>query len=557
MTFRAQIIALAAVPLLLLLLVVLLGIGNANRTASALSDVVNRQLALFSKTSEIAATQAEQAIWLQRGVAGAQLDDFDAAPTAADNIKRLGQANGELFTLAEGLVAADQESSFAEISDRYTQFEQGSLEFLELIQIGGAGLINSEGRLQEANQLVADTRAALSEFNIELKQQTESLADQVTSQSAKASRYMTLTGVLALVFGALAALMFGRNMYRQLGADPSALLSMSNQLADGRLDAVDATQQTGAFGAIAATVDRLRNVVGGIKRGASQVSAASTQVMAGNTDLSSRTQEQASSLEEIAASMEEMTGTVTQNADNAQQAEKLSRQAREQASSGSEVVSQAVTAMDMINESSNRIAEILDLIEDIAFQTNLLALNAAVEAARAGENGRGFAVVAAEVRNLAGRSSAAAKDIKALIQESTGHVDHGTRLVNDSGAKLHEIVAAVKGVSDIVSEIASASLEQSDGIAQVNKAVMQMESMTQQNAALVEQAAAASQAMGEQAGELERMVAFFQLDEVVEPSAAAETEANEPTPNPVASVGAVDELPMAEPADDDGDWTRF
>jgi len=562
MTFRTQIVALAAIPLALLLIVVALGIGNANRTDAVLDDVVERQLPLSSITSAIATTQAEQAIWLQRGVTGSQLGDVDAVSRAIDTFAQLNDANDANFAAAEKLIKQGEMEEFYGITARYAEFKRGGKEFLELLEIGGTGLVNSEARLAEANRLVTTTGEALRGFNEEAQQDTGMLAREVGARSHSARQYMTLAGIAALVLGLLTTLVVGRNMENQLGADPSALLDLSNDLAHGRLNSISADSnqvKRGAFSAISDTVKRLREVVAGIKGGASQVSAASTQVMAGNTDLSSRTQEQASSLEEIAASMEEMTGTVTQNADNAQQAEKLARQAREQASTGSEVVSEAVTAMDMINDSSSRIAEILDLIEDIAFQTNLLALNAAVEAARAGENGRGFAVVAAEVRNLAGRSSAAAKDIKSLIQESTKHVDNGTRLVNNSGAKLHEIVSAVKGVSDIVSEIASASLEQSDGIAQVNKAVMQMESMTQQNAALVEQAAAASQSMGEQASELERMVAFFQLeDEAIsdEPTAEITTEAGEVE---TAAEELDEEIPTAEPIgeDDAGEWTRF
>ena len=251
-------------------------------------------------------------------------------------------------------------------------------------------------------------------------------------------------------------------------------------------------------------VKRVKIATGEVQSGAEEISK-------GNTNLSQRTEEQASSLEETASSMEEMTSTVKQTADNAGQANQLAMAARQQAEKGGAVVGSAVAAMGGINEASKKIADIIGVIDEIAFQTNLLALNAAVEAARAGEQGRGFAVVATEVRNLAGRSATAAKEIKALIQDSVAKVDEGSKLVDESGRTLDEIVMAVKKVTDIVAEIAAASREQSSGIEQVNKAVMQMDTTTQQNAALVEEAAAASQAIVEQAQALGAMIARYNV----------------------------------------------
>jgi methyl-accepting chemotaxis protein len=239
------------------------------------------------------------------------------------------------------------------------------------------------------------------------------------------------------------------------------------------------------------------------------VSNAAEEISQGNTNLSQRTEQQAASLEETAASMEQITGTVQQNTDNARRASDLALNARERAEEGGQIVGNAVGAMGEINRSSKQVADIIGVIDDIAFQTNLLALNAAVEAARAGEQGRGFAVVATEVRSLAQRSAAAAKEIKGLIQDSVGKTEEGTRLVNQSGKTLEEIVGAVRKVSDIVVEIASASEEQSSGIQQVNKAVTQLDEITQQNAALVEEATTASEAMKEQALSLKEHVDFF------------------------------------------------
>jgi len=264
---------------------------------------------------------------------------------------------------------------------------------------------------------------------------------------------------------------------------------------------------------INSTAETLADMVDQIMEGAETILVSADEISRGNADLSQRTEEQASSLEETASSMEEMTSTVRQNADNAREANQLASAAREQAEKGGEVVQKAVEAMGEINTSSKKIADIIGVIDEIAFQTNLLALNAAVEAARAGEQGKGFAVVAGEVRNLAQRSAGAAKEIKGLINDSVERVEEGSRLVDDSGKTLDEIVNAVKKVSDIIAEIAAAGMEQSAGIEEVNKAITQMDEMTQQNAALVEQATAASESMNEEAKSMNELMEFFNLDE--------------------------------------------
>ena len=260
-----------------------------------------------------------------------------------------------------------------------------------------------------------------------------------------------------------------------------------------------------------ATMKNLLNIVSQIRESSGSITSAASEIAQGNQDLSQRTEEQAASLEQTAASMEELTSTVKQNADNAKQADQLSVGAREQAEKGGEVVSKAIVAMSEINASSKKIADIIGVIDEIAFQTNLLALNAAVEAARAGEQGRGFAVVASEVRSLAQRSAGAAKEIKTLIKDSVEKVEEGSRLVDHSGTTLVEIVNSVKKVGDIIAEIAAASQEQSAGIEEVNKAVAQMDETTQQNAALVEQAAAASESVNDQGNGLIEILGFFNL----------------------------------------------
>jgi len=263
--------------------------------------------------------------------------------------------------------------------------------------------------------------------------------------------------------------------------------------------------------AINSLLESVSDIVSNVKHSAAEVLRGAEEISQGNANLSQRTEEQSSSLEETASSMEEMTSTVKQNADNAGQANQLATAARDQAEKGGSVVGNAVRAMADINDSSKKISDIISVIDEIAFQTNLLALNAAVEAARAGEQGRGFAVVATEVRSLAGRSATAAKEIKELIQDSVRKVEDGSLLVTQSGQTLEQIVLSVKKVSDIVAEIAAASREQSSGIEQVNKAVMQMDEMTQQNAALVEQATAASQSMAGQARDLTKMMERFEV----------------------------------------------
>jgi methyl-accepting chemotaxis protein len=280
---------------------------------------------------------------------------------------------------------------------------------------------------------------------------------------------------------------------------------------------ISLTGKSGALSELSVGVndllDAMSGLVGNVKAAADEVSRGADEISQGNTNLSQRTEEQASSLEETASAMEEMTSTVKQNAENAGQANQLALAAREQAEKGGSVVALAVKAMGEIHDSSKQIADIIGVIDEIAFQTNLLALNAAVEAARAGEQGRGFAVVASEVRNLAGRSATAAKEIKALIQDSVRKVDEGSSLVTQSGATLGQIVGAVKKVTDIVAEISAASQEQSVGIEQVNKAVMQLDELTQQNAALVEEASAASQSMAEQARGLKESMQGYQVSQ--------------------------------------------
>ncbi len=345
-------------------------------------------------------------------------------------------------------------------------------------------------------------------------------------------------------------------------------MDVVSSLAKGDLTA----EMTGAYegdyaqlrDSINQTMGTLRDMVGKIHEAAGTITTAAGQIASGNSSLNTRTQEQSSALEETAAGIEEMTATVKQNAGNANEANQLAAGARDVAERGGQVVQSAVTAMSAITESSTKVADIIGVIEQIAFQTNMLALNAAVEAARAGDQGRGFAVVAAEVRNLAQRSAGAAKEIKSLIQDSADKVSQGAKLVYQSGETLRDIVTSVKKVSDIIGEITTASAEQATGIDQINTAVVQMDRGTQENAALVEEASSAASAMTEQADNLVDLISFFRMAQADTGAAARKPAAKPvalparkpavalPAPRPVAV-----KRPTAKSASEDQDWKEF
>lgn len=324
--------------------------------------------------------------------------------------------------------------------------------------------------------------------------------------------------------------------------------ALVDAIADGHLDNDIEHSFKGEFGAMLTKLgvmqQRLAATVAEVRREAAAVNRGSNEIAKGNEELSSRTQQQAANLQQTAASMEQMTSTVKQNADNAAQADQLASGVRDQAQEGSKIIDGAVSAMQEINDATDRISEIIGMIDEITFQTNLLALNASVEAARAGEHGRGFAVVASEVRKLAGRSAEAANEIKELVTDSTDKVRRGSEQVSLSGETLNKIVAEVKRVSEIVAEISVANNEQSSGIDQVNLAVSQMDSTTQQNASLVEQSAAASRSLEEQAVALRQQVAFFHLADD-EQQALPQNEATEALPEPaVAGVDGYELMPL-------------
>jgi methyl-accepting chemotaxis protein len=331
------------------------------------------------------------------------------------------------------------------------------------------------------------------------------------------SLYKTVAILLSvIIILATLAVYINRSILRSIGGDPGHAAEIANRISDGDLTLQITTlpgDNLSLLYAFKRMRDSLTETIANIKSAADTIATASSEIASGNLDLSGRTEQQAGSIEETASAMEQLTSTVKQNADNARQANQLAVSASEVAINGGNVVGQVVDTMGSINESSRKIVDIISVIDGIAFQTNILALNAAVEAARAGEQGRGFAVVASEVRSLAQRSSAAAKEIKILIDDSVSKVDVGSKLVQQAGITMEEVVASVKRVTDIVGEISSASQEQSAGISEVGQAITQMDESTQQNAALVEQAAATAQSLQDQAATLANLVGRFKLDQ--------------------------------------------
>ena len=373
--------------------------------------------------------------------------------------------------------------------------------------------------IPEANRIVVEKIRPLYEpVNTGIVALMKLQLDQAKAEyDAAMHRYeaIRIVSIGAILVGVLFAVAFGLTLVRGISRSLGQAMDAANAVAQGdlthaiRVDGQDEVAQL--LKALAAMQLDLANVVSNVRSGSLGVATASSQIASGNNDLSARTEQQASALEETAASMEELSATVKTNADSARQANQLAQSASAVAIEGGQVVAQVVDTMKGINDSSKKMADIISVIEGIAFQTNILALNAAVEAARAGEQGRGFAVVASEVRSLAGRSADAAKEIKGLISASVERVEHGTVLVDQAGTTMTNVVSSIKRVTDLMGEISAASNEQAVGVAQVGEAVMQMDQVTQQNAAMVEEMAAAASSLQSQAQDLVQTVAVFKL----------------------------------------------
>ncbi|WP_040787595.1 methyl-accepting chemotaxis protein [Massilia niastensis] len=436
------------------------------------------------------------------------LDAMGAASKRADELQKTVQASvkndPQGLRLFEQVVAAREAYRGA----RQQAFKQKA-----------AGELDAAARFFETDMLprVNDYVGSLNRL-VEYQKQAVATQGEAIEAAFSSSRKVQLgLSLAALATGAL----FAWLIQRAITAPLRAALQVARTVASGNLGShieVESDNETGQLmAALKDMNDSLRGIVGQVRQGTETIASASHQIAGGNLELSARTEQQASSLEETASSMEELTATVKRNADNASQANTLALDASSIAARGGATVTRVVATMDEISAASRRINDIVAVIDGIAFQTNILALNAAVEAARAGEQGRGFAVVASEVRALAQRSATAAKEIKTLIQNSAGKVEEGSRLVGEAGTTMREIVTSIDKVAGIMSDIAVASGEQSSGIEQVNRAVAQMDQVTQQNAALVEEAAAASDALREQAAALSQLVGAFHL----EPSGSA------------------------------------
>ena len=456
----------------------------------------------------------------------------DAMQTGAISVRNLVLLTDEADMDAETLRIIEQRKIYAEASDQLADAMTSEAEKTLFTRIADArgrteplldkAMMFALGNPIAATEVLVDEARSAQGQWLQLLEDMTALHEKGTTQAvaeadaayARAFALMLSLSALSLILGGFIAWWITRSITAPINQG----VQVAQTIAAGDLSCRIEVESGDEFGklqqALKDMAGSLAAIVSQVRTSTDSVATASNQIATGNLDLSSRTEEQASSLEETASSMEELTSTVRQNADNARQANQLVVSTADIAVKGGEVMGQVVGTMVSIKESSRKIADIIGVIDGIAFQTNILALNAAVEAARAGEQGRGFAVVATEVRSLAQRSAGAAKEIKALIEDSVGKVDAGSKLVDAAGRTMDEIVDSVKRVTGIMSGIAAAGQEQSAGIEQVNQAITQMDDVTQQNAALVEEAAAAAESLQEQAGKLAQAVSVFKLDEV-------------------------------------------
>jgi methyl-accepting chemotaxis protein len=532
-----------AVVLALLTAMLVLGLSSLSRIGSRTNDIVHDKNVKMAAANTMVDNVRNISLALTTMIVVPGTPEMNAElEKIADARKKYGAAKETMLKL----LSDDKEKQLMAAVD--DALKAGAAKNNELVKL------RKEGEIQDATAfLIKETGPSLNavlkaldafvSYEAKLAADAGTDVEQVYSSS---KMLMLVLGTAAIVIGAGVAWFITGSITGPLNkavdvAETVASGDLSSHIESGGGD------ETGRLlNALKAMNDSLLNVVSQVRTGTDAISTASSEIAAGNLDLSSRTEEQASSLEETASSMEDLTSTVKQNADNARQANTLAKSASEVAVKGGDIVAQVVDTMGTINDSSRKIVDIIAVIDGIAFQTNILALNAAVEAARAGEQGRGFAVVASEVRNLAQRSAAAAKEIKELINASVANVDTGSRLVNDAGSTMGDIVNSIQRVTDIMGEITSASQEQTLGIEQINAAISQMDEVTQQNAALVEQAAAASQSMQEQAGNLATVVGFFKTG--THAAAAPAPRRSAPVPAKAAAAAPARSVAVRAPA---------
>ena len=452
-------------------------------------------------------------------------DSAKAAAVSANEDLRTGLKRVRDAMSGTADIPERERALFAKIESVEAQYEPVALSIVELAVSG-----KRDQAVEKMNNLcrplLAELLAGVREYiDVNKEQSRSNIEASASAYSSQRNIMLALSGFAILAAVAL-GLFIVRRIFGALGAEPAELSVAAQQVAQGDLREI-AGAANAPKGSVLASMGQMQSqlveLISQVRASADSIASASSEIAQGNNDLSSRTETQASALEETAASMEELNSTVKQNAQNASEANKLADGASAVAMRGGEVVVQVVETMKGINDSSRKIADIIGVIDGIAFQTNILALNAAVEAARAGEQGRGFAVVASEVRSLAGRSADAAKEIKSLISASVERVEQGSALVDRAGATMTEVVDSIKRVADIVGEISAASSEQSIGVAQVGEAVTQLDQATQQNAALVEESAAAAESMKFQAEQLVQAVAVFRTGDPVMASSAANT----------------------------------